>query len=82
MTWSPKDGKLCGLLIAHVDDLLCVGDEEAESSLLAVGGVLGFGSIERDDVQWCGKQIRQGHRRDQDQHGSVPPESEACGCGT
>jgi len=56
--WSEKDGKLCGMLIAHVDGLLCVGDEEAESSLLALGDVLGFGSIERDDFQWCGKHIR------------------------
>ena len=35
-----------------------MGDEEAERSLLALGDVLGFGSIERDDFQWCGKRIR------------------------
>ena len=42
----------------HAHYLLCVGDEEAESSLLALGDVLGFGSIERDDFQWRGKRIR------------------------
>ena len=58
--WSRRDsaGNLSGLIVGHVDDLLCTGNEEAHQSILAIGDTLGFGRIEYDDFVWCGKRMR------------------------
>ena len=51
-------GELKGAMVGHVDDLLFLGDQDAKESLLRLGKTLGFGSIEEEDFQWCGKRIR------------------------
>ena len=50
--------ELSGVLVAHVDDLLLSGDDEARSSFDKVGQELGYGSVELEDFVWCGKRIR------------------------
>ncbi|CAJ1414999.1 unnamed protein product [Effrenium voratum] len=58
-TWVRRvNGKLTGMIVAHVDDLLFTGDSEAERSLNDIGKELGFGSLERTCFVWCGKKIR------------------------
>lgn len=52
-----QDGELVGILAAHVDDLLMSGNLESERSLLRLGERIGFGSIEKDQFVWCGKQF-------------------------
>ena len=47
-----------GAIVGHVDDLLFTGNEEAKASLMDLGEELGYGSIEEEDFQWCGKRIR------------------------
>ena len=58
-TWVRRvNGKLTGMIVAHVDDLLFTGYSEAERSLNDIGKQLGFGSLERTCFVWCGKKIR------------------------
>ena len=62
--WDEVEGsnesskKLRGVIVGHVDDLLFAGDQTALNSLMKLGEVLGYGSIEADDFHWCGKRIR------------------------
>ena len=55
--WSNDKSSPIGMVIAHVDDLLFMGDDVAEQSLMRLGQKLGFGSIEKEDFTWCGKRI-------------------------
>ena len=56
---DPKDPqKLKGGIVGHVDDLLFLGDSDAKASLHRLGDKLGFGTIDENDFQWCGKRIR------------------------
>ena len=56
---DPKDPqKLKGGIVGHVDDLLFLGDSDAKASLYRLGDKLGFGTIDENDFQWCGKRIR------------------------
>ena len=48
---------LRGVVVGHVDDLLFAGDEVALKSLLKLGEILGFGSLQEEDFVWCGKRI-------------------------
>ena len=59
-TSKTKDGEkvLCGILVAHVDDLLFCGNKEAELAFEKIGAELGFGSKEYDNFVWCSKRIR------------------------
>ena len=50
--------ELSGILVAHVDDLLLSGDDEAKVSFDKVGHELGYGSVECEDFVRCGKRIR------------------------
>ena len=54
---------LKGIIVAHVDDLLFVGDADAVKSFDSIGDELGFGSREADDFTWCGKRIRRAEDR-------------------
>ena len=54
----PNISYLHGMVVAHVDDLLFTGDAVAVSSFQSIGRLLGFGSQEADNFQWCGKRIR------------------------
>ena len=54
---------LKGIIVAHVDDLLFVGDSSAIKSFDSIGAELGFGSREVDDFTWCGKRIRRAEDR-------------------
>jgi transposase InsO family protein len=49
---------LKGMIVAHVDDLLFIGDPDAVQSFDHVGKLLGFGSREETNFVWCGKRIR------------------------
>jgi len=51
-------GKVCGLIVCHVDDLLFTGDEAAMASLMRIGDTLGFGKVEHENFVWCGKRFR------------------------
>jgi hypothetical protein len=59
-TWIRRgpEGKITGLIVGHVDDLLMTGDEEAWRDYLAISKELGFGSLEENDFVWCGKRIQ------------------------
>ena len=59
-TSKTTDGEkvLCGILVAHVDDLLFCGNKEAELAFEKIGAELGFGSKEYDNFVWCSKRIR------------------------
>merc|ERR1712086_937462 len=59
-TWVLRDssGKLCGMIVGHVDDLLLTGDDRAWASFMDISRELGFGSLEENDFVWCGKRIR------------------------
>ena len=57
MLWSPDGTELEGVILSHVDDLLLGGNLRAQQSLLKLGELLGFGSIEYDDFVYCGKRI-------------------------
>ena len=46
---------LKGMIVAHVDDLLFIGDPDAVQSFDHVGKLLGFGSREETNFVWCGK---------------------------
>ena len=54
----PNLKHLRGMIVAHVDDLLFIGDSTAVRSFDDVGKILGFGSREERDFVWCGKRIR------------------------
>ena len=54
---------LKGIIVAHVDDLLFVGDPDAVKSFDSIGDELGFGSRESNDFTWCGKRIRRAEDR-------------------
>ena len=55
---KPCMSKLKGMIVAHVDDLLFIGDADAVESFDHIGTVLGFGSREEQNFVWCGKRIR------------------------
>ncbi len=55
--WNHDKSSPLGMVISHVDDLLFMGDNVAEQSLLRLGQKLGFGSIEKERFTWCGKYI-------------------------
>ena len=52
-----KNKELGGVIVGHVDDLLFTGTDAALASLLRLGDILGFGSVEEENFQWCGKRI-------------------------
>ena len=58
--WEIVDGmgRLAGMTVAHVGDLLFTGNKHAEQSLRAIGAELGFGSMDSGSFTWCGKHIR------------------------
>ena len=58
--WVRRDsrGKVLGIIVGHVDDLLFAGNKEAYNSLVKIGEELGFGKVDIDDFVWCGKRIR------------------------
>ena len=59
--WTLRDerGKLHGIVLSHVDDLLLGGDSVAKDSLDQLGAELGFGSLETGSFSYCGKEIKQ-----------------------
>ena len=59
--WFLKDeaGKMHGVILSHVDDLLLSGDQIAKDSLDRLGRELGFGTLETGSFSYCGKDIRQ-----------------------
>ena len=57
--WSDDRATLLGVVLSHVDDLLCGGGEEARKSILSLETELGFGSIEHNAFNYCGKNISQ-----------------------
>ena len=59
MLWSKDRKELQGIVLSHVDDLLCGGSEEARASILSLEKELGFGSVEHDSFTYCGKKIAQ-----------------------
>lgn len=59
LLWSADRSRLHGIILSHVDDLLLGGDPVAQRHLEDLGKELGFGSVERDSFQYCGKRICQ-----------------------
>ena len=57
--WKPDRSGLHGIVLSHVDDLLVGGDSVARDNILQLEKVLGFGSIEHNFFQYCGKRISQ-----------------------
>lgn len=57
--WSEDGGRLEGMLLSHVDDLLMGGNDRAHRLLLELGRELGFGSLETGSFTYCGKKIEQ-----------------------
>jgi len=57
--WSDDGKTMEGIVVSHVDDLLMGGSPVAIASLEALGGELGFGSLERGSFVYCGKRITQ-----------------------
>jgi len=56
---------LLGVVLSHVDDLLCGGSPRARESILSLEKELGFGSIEHNSFNYCGKKVSQ------DEHGVI-----------
>lgn len=46
--WRGKEKKLNEVIVGHVDDLLFTGDQEALDSLMRLGEILGYGSVEAE----------------------------------
>ena len=66
--WGKSDSGeriLLGVVLSHVDDLLCGGCKEALDSIMSLEAQLGFGTVERDSFVYCGKKVSQ------DEHGVV-----------
>eukprot|EP00434_Breviolum_minutum_P034709 symbB.v1.2.030724.t1/scaffold3494.1/size55430/2 len=56
--WSKDRSTLEGMVLSHVD-LLLGGSSVAKAQILDLGRELGFGSIEHDSFNYCGKRITQ-----------------------
>ena len=54
-----KDGKLIGMFISHVDDLLWACTPEAEPSMQAILDSFKVGKIEEGSFRYCGKELVQ-----------------------
>ncbi|CAK9107883.1 unnamed protein product, partial [Durusdinium trenchii] len=59
MLWDAERKTLLGICLSHVDDLLVGGGETARNSILSLEKVLGFGSVEHNSFNYCGKRISQ-----------------------
>ena len=60
--WGTSDAGesvLLGVVLSHVDDLLCGGCQQALDSIMSLEKELGFGSVERDSFVYCGKKVSQ-----------------------
>jgi hypothetical protein len=54
-----KDGKLHGLIVSHVDDLLLMGDKQFESDIeKKLSKIFIFSKIEEKSFKYCGCQIQ------------------------
>ena len=49
-----KEGKLCGILGSHVDDLIWSGDEEMDRAMEIIKSRFGFGKVGKDNFRFCG----------------------------
>ena len=59
MLWDNKHEQLLGICLSHVDDLLVGGCSAARESILSLEKTLGFGSVEHNSFNYCGKKISQ-----------------------
>ena len=59
MLWDSKHEQLLGICLSHVDDLLVGGCSAARESILSLEKTLGFGSVEHNSFNYCGKKISQ-----------------------
>lgn len=57
--WDETGTKLEGVVGSHVDDLLFAGNARASKLLDKLGEELGFGSLEENAFNYCGKHIAQ-----------------------
>ena len=53
------EGKLHGIIVSHVDDLLVVGDEKFKKEVEEkLASIFKFSKMEKDDFNYCGCRIR------------------------
>ena len=57
--WDETGAELEGVIGSHVDDLLFAGNARASELLDQLGKELGFGSLEENSFNYCGKHISQ-----------------------
>jgi hypothetical protein len=56
---NTPDGKIDGLCICHVDDLLCCGGQLTQNAMKFVQEKLKFGKVEDSTFRYCGRTISQ-----------------------
>ena len=59
MLWDTERTQLLGVCLSHADDLLVGGGKKAGDRIFALEKALGFGSVERDTFNYCGKRVAQ-----------------------
>ena len=64
-TLVEENGKLAGLLVAHVDDLIWTGGSFIEDKMNNVCQRYKFGKLQQDNFRFCGREINpEGHQGD------------------
>ena len=56
-TLVEENGKLAGLLVAHVDDLIWTGGSFIEDKMNNVCQRYKFGKLQQDNFRFCGREI-------------------------
>ena len=58
-----ETGKLAGLAIVHVDDLLWTRGKLIEEKMEEVCDIYKFGKIEKDEFRYCGRDVKKDKER-------------------